>query len=116
MQVMKTITGKPASSIAIFAEEIRYTRCYFDLMKSNAGLLRPTFLNLKNTLKNLAGPSLTLMIMDWKEQPIADQRFTKLISGYFTPVETTRFISIAVHKYEVKGQKLEALKVLFNIS
>lgn len=116
LQVLKSAGGKSESSIAIFADEIRYSRCYFDLVKSNVDVLSPTFLNLKNVLKKQAGPSMTLMLLDWEEQPIADQRFADLLSKYFTAVDTTRFISISVHTYEATDRQLAQLKKLLKIS
>jgi uncharacterized membrane protein len=116
IRIMESVPVNPDNSIAIFADEIRYSRCYFDLLKRKVDVLAPTFLNLKNVLKNQTGPSLTLMLMDWEEQPIGDKRFTDLISGYFTIVGTSRYMSISVLEYHASEMQLEQLKMLLKIS
>ena len=115
-RVMESVPVNPDNSIVVFADEIRYSRCYFDLLKCNADVLAPTFLNLKNVIKKQTGTSLTLILMDWEEQPVGDQRFTDLISRYFTVIETTRFISISVQEYRASEPQLEQLKIRLKIS
>ena len=102
--------------MAVLSEEIRYSQCYFDILKSDVKILSPTFLNLKNCVKKQTGSSLNLLILDWEEQPIQDRRFLNILSRYFTRVETRHYISVSFEKYELRGQQLQALKALLKIA
>jgi len=115
-QIRQAAEGMSEDSMAVLSEEIRYSQCYFDILKSDVKILSPTFLNLKNCVKKQTGSSLNLLILDWEEQPIQDRRFLNILSRYFTRVETRHYISVSFEKYELRGQQLQALKALLKIA
>ncbi|MCK4836499.1 MAG: glycosyltransferase family 39 protein, partial [Candidatus Aminicenantes bacterium] len=115
--IIRSVESKEKNiKTVVMSDEIRYSGCYFSLLKSNIEVKKPGFLNLKNSLRNCSEQSMLLIILDWDEQKIKDIRFKQIVSEYFTLIEQKEFISIKNLTYRADWETLEKLREVLKLT